>query len=227
MARGYIQELLELLSRGGYRTAAQLAELSEVSEKTVRIRLGELREELKAHGACIQSKARYGYRLVIEDQEKFDAYNNLENQISIPETSQERNEYLLAYLLWHQDYIKLEDLGDFLYVSKTTLSAALKSIETVLRRYYLMLERRPNYGIRVQGEEFDIRRLITDYYIKRDGLAGLNSAHQKEEIEQLARRLGERMAAYEIHLSEVSFQNFVEYVYVACKRMRHGNYLHM
>ena len=227
MVRLQLQELLELLQRGGYRTAAQLAELLGVSEKTVRTRIKELGEDLKSHGARLESKARYGYRLVIDSQAEFEAYLNHGEQTYVPETGQERNEYLLAYLLWHQDYIRIEDLGEFLYVSKTTLSASLKSVEAILRRYHLTLERRPNYGIRVAGEEFDVRHLITDYYIKRNGLTGLDPAHQQEEIEYLAKRLGERMMAYEIHLSELAFQNFVDYVYVAWKRMRYGHYLSM
>lgn len=71
MLRRELQELLAALGQGEYRTAAGLAELLDISEKTARLRLKELDQELENHGAKVISKARYGYQLVVEDEDRF------------------------------------------------------------------------------------------------------------------------------------------------------------
>lgn len=227
MLRKGLQELLDMLSTDDYCTAAQLAEALNVSEKTARLRIKELDSELSAYGAKVISKARFGYQLLIEDENKFKNVKEEENKSFLPETGRERSEYLLAYLLWHKEYVKSEDLCDFLYVSKTTLTRSIKGVEKILNRYDLSLERRPNYGIRMYGKESDIRRLVSDYFIKRNCLQELNNSRTEQELLELASHVRELMGKYHIRLSETAFGNFVEYVYVAWKRMQHGYYLEM
>ncbi len=224
-----LQELLMLLSQEEYRTASALAEQLKVSEKTVRLRLKDLSGLLEGHGAEISSKARYGYILRIHDQEKFDAYIKKErdNTEHFPEREHERREYLLAYLISRMDYIKIDELCDFLFVSKSTLSNSLKTVEGILKRYGLSIERKPNYGIRIQGKEFDIRRLLSDYFIKRQGLTGVDISHQESEMIHLAEVIKGLLKKYGIRLSEIAFENFVEYTYVARKRMKSGFYLQL
>lgn len=226
MDRSRLQELLTLLKQDEYRTAQQLAKHMRVSEKTVRIAIRDLNAELMRSGAGIESKPRYGYRLVVTDQEQFANYQSEEEKSGmIPDSGKERSEYLMAYLLFRKNYVKIEELCDFMYLSKTTLSHYLKNIENVLDRYRLSIERRPNYGIKIVGEEFDIRRLISDYYIKHHCLVGVNLTHQEQEIARLAETVKRLLAKYDVHLSEMSFDNFVDYTYVACKRMKAGYYL--
>lgn len=223
-----LRELLVLLRQEEYRTAQQLADQMGVSEKTARIRLHELNDQIAGHGARILSKARFGYRLEVTDRELFEEYQRKEEESNkIPDSGKARSEYLMAYLLFRREYVKIEELCDFMYVSKTTLSSYLKMVESILKRYRISIERRPNYGIRVRGEEIDIRRLISDYFIKRHCLEDIDVGHQDKEISMLAAQVRELMAKYDIHLSELSFENFVDYTYVSWKRMRSGYYLKM
>jgi len=218
-----------LLSQEEYRTALALAEGLGVSEKTVRLRLKDLSGLLMGHGAHISSKARFGYILQVDDKEKYDRYIKSESEEAgyFPERENERSEYLLAYLVGRMDYIKIEELCDFLYVSRSTLSNSLKTVEVILKRYGISLERRPNYGIRISNQEFGIRRLVCDCFIKRQGFAGVDISHQKSELIHLAGIVKELLKKYEIRLSEIAFENFVEYAYVARKRMKSGFYLRM
>lgn len=226
MDRRRLQELLGWLKQDEYRTARQLAKYIRVSEKTVRIAIHELNAELSKCGARIVSKPRYGYCLEITDPGLFESYQIEEaSKERIPDNGKERSEYLLAYLLFKKDYVKIEELCEFLYVSKTTLSHSLKAVETILSQYHLFVERRPNYGIRIVGEEFDVRRLFSDYFIKHHCLSGVNLNHQNSEINLLAARVKQLMSKYDVYLSEMSFDNFVDYTYTACKRMKAGFYL--
>ena len=227
MIRRELQQLLDALETEDYRTAAQLADELEVSEKTVRIRLKSLNDELKEYGAEVLSKARFGYKLSIIDEKKFDTLERAEEtgENYIPDSGKERNEYLLAYLVWHQEYIKADDLCEFLYISKPTLTKSLRSVEKILKRYDLEIERKLNYGMKLRGKELDIRRLYADYFIKRNYLVELNREHTEKALVKLAEDIRRMLVRYEIPLSETAFENFAEYVYVACKRMKSGNYL--
>ena len=230
MIRRELQRLLDILSTDEYRTAAQLADGLEVSEKTARLRIKSLNEELEEYGAEVISKARFGYKLYIADQEKFNKYEREADEAAenfIPDTGEERSEYLLAYLIWQPGYVKAEELCDFLYISRPTLTKSLRSVEKILKRYTLEIERKPNYGMKLLGKELDIRRLICDYFIRRNCLTELSPAHMEKEIETLAQDIRKMLANYEIPLLETAFENFVEYVYVACKRMKRERYLQM
>ena len=225
--RREILEILDLLETEEYRTAVWLADVLHVSEKTVRLRLKELKETLEGNGAEIEARARHGYRLLITDEEKYEALIANSHQTDVPDNGKDRTEYLLAYLVWHCGYVKSEDLCEFLFISKTTLTKALKKVEMILKRYHLGLERKPNYGIRMSGKEMDARRFICDYYVKRNSLYEMNSDHMEQELVELARYIRELLMKYEIRLSETAFSNFVEYVYVSWRRIRYGHCLEM
>ena len=229
MLWGQLQELLDLLSEEEYRTAVTLAKEMSISEKTVRIRVKELNELLAAHGAAVLSKPRYGYLLKVSHPAEYLAYRKEQAEPGdrIPDKKKERSEYLLAFLIARKEYIKIEELCDFLFVSGTTLSNSIKSVEAILKRYSLRIDRKPGYGIKIEGSEFDIRRLMSDYFIKRHCLAEVDLSHQDQELSQLAGIVKGLLASYGIHLSEMSFENFVEYVYVAWKRIKGGFYLSM
>ena len=228
MIRRELQKLMNLLRADEYRTASQLADALGVSEKTVRLRIKDLNEDLEKYGAVIESKARFGYRLVIKDQKQFEQMEKeemAEPEEYIPDNGKERSEYLLAYLVWHRDYIKAEELCDFLYISRTTLTKAIRDVEGILKRYDLEIERKPNYGMKIKGRELDIRRLVCDYFIRREYGVKLVGERAEKQLVELAGCIRTMLVKYEIPISETAFENFVEYVFVACKRMCRDNYL--
>lgn len=227
MAPVRLQELFALLRQEEYRTARQLAGQLGISEKTVRTRLRELNDELEKNGAKVVSRARFGYRLEVVDPVSFEAWQSKKGKGEPLENARERSDYLMACLLFRPGYVKIEELCDFIYVSRPTLTGCLKMVEATLKRYHLSLERRPGYGIRVEGGEFDIRRLISDYFIRRNCLTDFDISHQDQELQELARQVRTLMARYDVHLSEISFENFVNYTYISWKRIRSGFSLHL
>ena len=205
MAPVRLQELFALLRQDEYRTARQLAGQLGVSEKTVRTRLRELNDELEKNGAKVVSRARFGYRLEVVNPVPFEAWQSKKGKGEPLENAGERSDYLMACLLFRPGYVKIEELCDFIYVSRPTLSSCLKMVEAILKRYHVSLERRPGYGIRVEGSEFDIRRLISDYFIRRNCLTDVDISHQDQELQELAQQVKILMARYDVHMSDISF----------------------
>lgn len=108
MLRIQLQELLNMMELDEYHPASLMAKQLAVSEKTVRNRIKELKSVLNQHGGDIVSKSRYGYKLVVTDEKKFKHFLQEENESNIPETIQERNIFLLKYLLELDGWVKME-----------------------------------------------------------------------------------------------------------------------
>lgn len=225
-------ELIELLSENTYTTSERLAEQLNLGMRTVRKRMKELDGLLMEHGACVQAKPRYGYRLVVEERKVYDKFlrQNLERDTieKTPCTGEERLWYLLTYLLNHEDYVKSEDLLDFLYISKGTLSGDFKQVEQIVSQFGLRLERRPNYGVRISGREYDFRRCMGTLFIHNGILRELDNfseARQADEIENLARLTLECAKIHRIHFSEGLLERFIHDIYIQVRRIRGQHFI--
>ncbi len=165
-------DIYRMLSEHEYQTAEALGESLGVSSKTVRNQLKNLNELLSDFGVYVESKHGTGYRLVVEDTERRKELEAMMQkkelqESGIPNSSEERVEYLLEYLLNTDGYVKLDELSEMLYISKKTLTGNLKEVENLLKEYHLCLQRKPNYGIRVEGREFDRRLCIAGYVARK------------------------------------------------------------
>lgn len=220
-----IQKLLKYLKEEEYVSAGYLSQQTGVSERTIYNRVKELDVLLRKNGAHIETKPRYGIRLVIMDRNAYQDFlkKDISAESEIPDTASDRENFVLAFLLNHNEYIKLDDMCEFMYVSKGTLSATLKRVEYCLKQYNLSITRKPNYGIRAMGEEFDFRRCIADLFIKRDMLQQFAQEHKEKGMQELAEIVLELLKVYDVKFSETAFENFVTYMYVAVKRIPRGN----
>ena len=185
-----LMSLLTLLSENDYLTAQTLAVKSGASSRTVQTRIGQLRAELEGHGATVESRQRHGYRLRVEDRTRRDMVQRKPALFRLrrPQYSRTyRFRFLLACFLDGEEYFKLDDLSEELYVSSKTLSAELRQVEFVLGQYNITLKRKPHYGVRAHGSEFDRRRCYMDYLVQSQ-----NSlfADQRDQAEMLP-RIGE------------------------------------
>lgn len=219
-------ELYKKMSATTYISAEKLAKVTGVSVKTVRNRLSTLDEWLKKNDASLISKPRYGYRISTENYDVL--YQKLmqeqEDRQGVPDNLQERVQYVLLYLLCQDHYVKTDDLILFLYISKGTLSGVLKETEKILNNYQLHLDRRPNYGIKVIGKEFDIRNCMLEYFVKRS-LPDLDEKKQKMDIDYIAALTENLTRKYDVHLSEISYENIVLILYITLDRLKREHYV--
>lgn len=217
------KQMLELLSDGQFMTGAQLAQALGISERTVRTKLGEFDRVLENHGARLEAKRRIGYRLLVEDQTAFDAWRKklATEKNAIPTTSDERVQFILAYLLNHDEYIKLEDLSALLYISRNTVTADLKRVEEIFKEDHLTISRRPNYGIRLEGSEFDRRICIT----KRISRDAFYSGGAQSEAALLRMILSTVVKELHIQMTENAFGAMVVHIHVANQRQRQGHFM--
>ncbi|WP_251861382.1 BglG family transcription antiterminator [Clostridium sp. Marseille-Q2269] len=225
-----LNNLLQLLSTKEYLTAEVLASQLKVSSKTIRNLIKILEKELINQGAHIDSKYGSGSKIIVKDFKKFEEFKDSylkQYDNDLPGTSEERIRYLLEYLLYTKNYVKLDDLSECLYISKKTLAADLKVTEKLLKEYNLTLLRKPYYGIKVQGEEFNLRLCIANYIEENDLIRYIkfDAKEKNSTMGVIAKCVSECLREKEFSISDMSFENLIVHIYIAMKRIEDGHYV--
>lgn len=219
-----IRRIREVLSTDKFIKSAQIADIVGVSEKTVRTKLKQLDWELQKNGAELIAKQGQGYLLKITNQDVYTKWSN-QSQMDegvLPGTSSERINFILAYLLNHVDYIKLEDLSMLLCVSRNTITADLKQIEYILAGYHLSINRRPNYGIRIEGSEMDKRICIANCLLKNN-MQFSSLGKQKIDSHLIAEIIRNILQIFPVKLSESAYESLIVHIYVSNGRILRGH----
>lgn len=218
--------ILKAIPEDGYVTSAELASQVKISEKTVRTTIQQMKEILEQTGAAIQAKTRMGYRLDIWDREAYNSFWGHAQEhkaVQRPDNSRDRVRYLLWDLMSQTDYVKIDDLCDDLFIARSSLTQDLRKVETVLAEYHLVLHRRANYGIKVQGQEFDFRNCIINRILHALELGDNSFIGQHQlEMDQIHDILLVNVKKNGLFLSQNVFQNQIVSIFTVLYRVRQG-----
>ena len=212
-----MKKIIIELSDSEYVTASELAKILDLNEKTVRTTIGKMRDSLDEYGIEIESKTRKGYHLLIYDKEKYQAFINNDEWLSkndIPNNSKEREEWLLDYLLKQHKFVRIDDLSEMLYVSRSTITNDIRNVEDSLKSYHITLIRRPNYGLHIQGSEFDIRNCMI-YQFKDNKWAQRFSDKEENELKEISKILLNNIQNQKVVLSKSMIQEMTSCIYIA------------
>ena len=212
-----MKKIIIELSDSEYVTASELAKILDLNEKTVRTTIGKMRDSLDEYGIEIESKTRKGYHLLIYDKEKYQAFINNDEWLSkndIPNNSKEREEWLLDYLLKQHKFVRIDDLSEMLYVSRSTITNDLRNVEDSLKSYHITLIRRPNYGLHIQGSEFDIRNCMISQF-KDNKWAQRFSDKEENELKEISKILLNNIQNQKVVLSKSMIQEMTSCIYIA------------
>lgn len=219
------RKLLEELAAGGYKTAGELAERLNLSEKTIRTRIKDLGTMCNANGAVLRSKQRYGYCLELTDREQFLRF--LEGIGSAGEntgfeTPEQRTGYLLDILLNSPVYIKLDQLAETLFVSRQTLVHDLRKVEAVLDEYGISLEKRSKYGIRVMGQETAVRRCLVHQAVRKSSVKSGGGQHAGT-----GKLMLEILRDFRLEIAEPALLELFSYLDISLRRMNLGFFVRL
>lgn len=220
-----LYRLMELISESEYQTAECFADKLHVSTKTVRNLLKEINTSLAGHGAVIESKSSSGFRLQVFEPTAWEdfrtSYFKQYDSIRLPQSYEERIQYILEYLIHSKDYVKLDDLSDSIYISKRTLTNDLKDIEKTLNQYNISLIRKPNHGIKIEGKEFNLRLCLANY-IARNSQVNLM---KENNMDSIAECILDCLGTFNYHLSDIALQNLIVHLFIAIKRVEGNHYV--
>lgn len=228
--------LRELMGAKSMITSEDLANVIHVTSRTVRNDIKELDFILSQKGAEIKSIRGTGYELIIKDDQLFRKFlqeifqKDPLQQEAAPNLPEERVQYLIKRLLLTEGFVKLDDIADELFISKSTLQNDLREVKKVLDEFGIMLEKRPNYGFRFTGDEAKLRYCISEYLFNREETkpnvdhAGL-SILSEEEITTIRTIILEQIKEDQINLSDIRLNNLIVHIAIACRRIKNKNYV--
>lgn len=188
--------LIELMNHETL-SGKDLASRIQMSTRSVRTIIKNINENII--GARIESGS-FGYQLHIEDSELFLSYL----QGNQDDTS--RFLYLFNRFIDNQNYLKIDDLCDELYLSRTQLKQELKKLRQYFVEHGIMIETKAHYGMRLDGNEINIRKAIghlQDYPI------------DKSIFEQIKKILISSIANYDFVVTDDNLENISHYLYIA------------
>jgi lichenan operon transcriptional antiterminator len=222
-----------LFGENGSIKGEELAEKVGVSTRTLRSDIKALNDVLESVGAFISS-TRQGYKLNVNNSEDFAKYHHQfiqqsENELNIPQENEKRIDYLLKRLLMTNNYLKAEELATELFVSKSSLTRLLKGVKERLSSFDLSIIIRPNYGLKVIGEELQKRACISEYFFPKRGetplafqSSFLNSYFLQSELQEIENIVFQRLQDTRINENDIGFENIVIHLAVSIKRIQMG-----
>lgn len=228
--------LRELLAAEQPITGTYLANVNQVTPRTTRDDIKHLDAILHQHGATIVSVISKGYKLEVNDEKHFRIFLQSlsykdHTKDDIPTTPEERVSYIIRRLLLNERYIKLDDLADELYVSRSTIQADLKTVKQILHKYGIELEPRPNYGLKATGDEMRFRFCLSEYLFDRDEIK-VNSLVETplspipvEDLDKIQAIIMKQLYEHEISLSDIAIHNLLIHIAIAYKRIVSKHYV--
>ncbi len=220
------RQLLGIVINLGSFTAKQLANKLNISEKTARERLKRIETEVSRNGGKVSSKPGKGHLFQIVDKKRFATWYEEIQKVTeaLPTTAQGRINYILHKLLYAKEFIKLDDLSDELFVSRTTMTTDMRQVKYILQLHRLTITQRPGYGICVDGSEFDIRNCIVYDLLQEDEQTG-NQDWATSGMQKIVDSIAFAFKQYNLNLAKPSFLSLLLYVSIAIERLQDGRYI--
>ncbi len=218
-----------------------IATIIGVSRSTIRRDLKELNSLLLKHGAQILSEAGTGYRLIINNHKQYAVlkeryhFHSSTNYITdniVPSDYNDRISFIITRILLnslHNKIVNQEELAEELFISLSTLKKYLSDIKKSLSRFNLELIADRFNGIKINGNEVNIRYCISEYVFNQDDLLNLsnnkfvNDIFPQEEIDAVKRILLKVILKYDIHLTDIAFKNLLVHIIITMCRSNSEN----
>lgn len=203
-----------------------------LSERTVRDIIRSLEKSGEQQGFRIKMIRGQGYMLQIEDEASFACYQEkgqFKSNLIDLDNKEDRQRYLLFYLLQNNSFTSMEKLADEIGISRSTVVSDLKEVEQRLAHFSLTLNRRAHYGMRIEGDEQNYRKAFSHFVLN-------NSEFIKpaEEFEQFQREFNsDELKSYllqvlrekELKISDVFLNNIVTHIFILLFRVTKNNFI--
>lgn len=228
--------LREVMKAATPVTSEYLAKVIDVTSRTIRNDMKELETIVSTYGGLIKCIRGTGYQLEIHDDNAFRqlllkvADQDKEKLGEMPNIPEERVYYILKRMLLADDYLKLENIADELYISKSTLQNDLRDVKKILKQYGITLDKKPNFGLMIDGDEFKLRLCMVDHIfnkIKNDldlEQTGID-IFSTEDINNIRNIILEQVRIHAISLSDIGLHNLVIHIAIAINRIQNEKYV--
>ncbi|RBW68864.1 BglG family transcription antiterminator [Bacillus taeanensis] len=223
--------LLILLKSNGYLSVDSLAKRLDCSEKTIRNDLKMLDEWLGNYPKVeIIRKPSVGIFLNAHEIDRKELLQEVIGTEQHDISQNERRNELIKILLKADKVHTMQQLANLFYVSKSTIGQDLIEVEHWMRSFDLRLVRKPNLGLKVEGEEKAWRTALSKVIdvsanqlsfvsLQENVLQEVISSYDYSLIETEIRKI-ER--ALDFQFTDQAMTNLTIHLAIAVKRIKLG-----
>lgn len=208
-------------------TLPELQRKMNLSANTIRSLIDRINDASQINGFKINYEKKQGYELMIHDYKLFQEYLN-QPLHSIDYSRQDQRVHLiLFYILQNNDFTTIDELCDRTGLSRSTLIKDLKQVEIELDPYQLSLYRKQYYGIKITGDEKNIRKAFSAYVIQSElymmPVKGYYDFLEHINVDQLREAILNLMHKNQIKISDLAFDNLLTHFQVLLYRTIQNN----
>ncbi|GFZ32381.1 transcription antitermination protein BlgG [Clostridium zeae] len=223
--------ILEILAKNKGIALEKLSEELDVSTRSVRTYLKQLQNDIPSNVVEIIKDDNSRYKLNIRDQQRFqellDLNRRKKQEFSQLNNPEERIEYLINRLAALNEMVTIDELAEEINVGRTTLVNDLKKVDKQLSKYGLVLKRKTNSGIKIEGDEINLRLIILEHICKsyEDAIILMenNNIVSKEEILNIRNEIKINLKKIKFSFTEALIDNLVRYIVVMLLRINNNN----
>jgi Transcriptional antiterminator len=236
-----------LLDKNQPITIGKISEELDVSNRTIRYDLEELDDFLKDYDDInIRKKSRVGIWLECSEEKLNYLKEIIHNDKAYikPFSAEERTYYIISQLIQAIDIVKMQNLANELYVSRTTIYNDLNEVEKWLNKFDLNLIRKQNYGLQISGEEKNLRKAASELVVVFKNNEELKSIMEQSnehyesrvnpkyykkvkefvpeiDLAAIERILREAEDKLDFHLTDEAFEGLFVHIAISIKRLNY------
>lgn len=224
------RKLLSILNeQKGLITGVELGNKIEVSDRTIRSDISQLNKILNGINISIEAIRGKGYILKVKDSTVLHKLIYAENSFL---TQEDRVRYLVIRLIRAEEHIKIDELEDEIFVSRSTLEKDIRIVEEKYskKRPYLKLLRKGN-TIFFENNENSKRIVLNELfsrewdYNSEEGMNFRDSIFDSKVFDIISENVKEILKKYEIKLNDEGLVYYVFAIAIAYLRIKDGHNL--
>ncbi len=224
------KKLLNLLFRQDKPlTTNEIANILHISSRTVKADIKKINQVLEPRNCYIITKTGVGLWLSYNHEGRH-FLNQILNEVnrSSPMNPDMRKFYVAYEVLDVNDYIPAEKISQKLFVSRGTITNDLKTMERFFSRFNLTLDSKAKYGLRILGEEPQIRMAKAVILQKLSGSSGRKAIENVRDLMEdvnlqiLINILMEAEYSWSRVLADVSFNMMIFHMAVSIRHSLKG-----
>lgn len=155
-----------------YLSSNILANRLGLSVRTIKAQVKQMQPLLKDMGCELSSKPRYGYKLIIDDEEMYLSYKEeIENYVKYSHSYKDSMSEILSYFVNHflfaDKRIDVEAFSEELYITPTAFRRHFNNFIEQLKSFDIELHKDTDGKYSIIAREKDLRLLAKDYLVIR------------------------------------------------------------
>ncbi len=228
------EELIRILLKSEKPlTTTELAEMLDVSSRTIRSDLAKFETELLVHHLCLEKKPHVGVWIQGAKEDKVALFLNVDQQNSTVNiySKDYRIGCILVQILLGNSKIYPDKFADELYASRSTIEKDLSAVSKWLEKHQLELSRNANNGLYVKGNEENIRNavgsLANDLNTRNLSIESFLETYLNVDFKKIEDIVSEWNEKYGMNLNEMNINNLAFHASIMVIRILKNKELEM